>query len=91
MKLTERQKKFLLFSSLFVFITMTVLATIFLLTNKNPAPTSRSTPSNSPSLTNVKTEVITDIERKLSADNIKNENLLQQLKSDHALTAGENN
>ncbi|CAJ0769206.1 17858_t:CDS:1, partial [Entrophospora sp. SA101] len=68
-----------------------MLTTALLLANKNSTPTSRSTPSDSPNLTNTKTEVITTIERKLSADNIKNDDLLQQLKSEHSLTAGENN
>ncbi|CAH1755670.1 6744_t:CDS:2 [Entrophospora sp. SA101] len=62
-----------------------MLTTALLLANKNSTPTSRSTPSDSPNLTNTKTEVITTIERKLSADNIKNDDLLQQLKSEHKI------
>ena len=94
MKLTKRQKKIILISVISFFLALTVIAIAVLLVNKDKEKSSSSVPHKNPppaDLEKIKTETVTLLEQKLSADNIKVENLLQELKNEHALNAGENN
>jgi len=97
MKLTERQKKILLISAFFFFLTLAVITSTFLLVNKNQKNTSpqipgkNDFPSDKLGLAKTKTETIAFLRQKLSANNIKNDGLLKELKDNNYLTAGKTN
>jgi TolA-binding protein len=94
MKLTKRQRKIILISALLFFLVLTTAASIVLITSKSqkpssPVPSKNNLPSDK--LTKTKTEIITSLEKKLSAENVKIEKLLQELKDKNYLNAGESN
>jgi flagellar basal body-associated protein FliL len=93
MKLTKKQKRIILISALsFILVLVVMIPTILILNNNqktsSPTPQKNNLPKD---ITHTKTETITHLEQKLSADNIKVENLLQELKDKNYLKAGENN
>src|SRR4051794_21759509 len=98
MKLTKRQKRIVLVSVLFFFLAVVVITSTVFVVNKNrkekvssQTPKKNNLPNDKSNLTKTRTETITFLEEKLSADNIRNEALLQELKNEHALNAGETN
>ena len=95
MKLTKRQKRIILILVLSFFLALTVVTITVLLVNKDnkdKEKSSSSVPSkNLPpaDLAKVKTETITLLEQKLSANNVKSVDLLVKLKTDgHAIKFG---
>src|SRR4051794_22347985 len=96
MKLTKRQKRIILISTLLLFLVL-IVATSVLIANKNKTkvssktPAKKNLPNDKPNLTKNKSETITFLEQKLSSNSIKNEALLRELKNEQALKAGETN
>ena len=95
MKLTPRQKKIFLTSTLLFFLTLVVIISTVLVVNRDKKKTPSQVPrKNNPSndnsgLTKIKTETITLLEQKLSSNHVKKDDLLKKLKDEHYLNAGE--
>jgi hypothetical protein len=87
-KLTKKQKRIILIFSLSFFL-LAAVATILFLTSKNKTSVPQKNVSST-DLAATKTEAVAFLEQKLDADNIKNEVLLEKLKENDYLAAGEN-
>ena len=93
---SNSRKKILLVSALLFFLAFIAIASAALIISENkktfPSVSSNNNlPNDNSNLTKTKTETTAFLEQKLSSDNIKNEILLQELKSENILKAGESN
>ncbi|MCE8167788.1 MAG: hypothetical protein I3273_07770 [Candidatus Moeniiplasma glomeromycotorum] len=95
MKLTKRQKKIFLISTILFFLALAIVISSVLIANRNkgennsPAPSKNIPPQDNSNLAKVKTEMVNFLEKKINSDNIKKDDLLKELKDKNYLNAGE--
>ncbi|CAG8712134.1 8194_t:CDS:1, partial [Cetraspora pellucida] len=93
MKLARRQKKILLVSIISFFLVFVAIVSAVLLANKNQKkssariPEKNDSPSNNSNLLQTKAQKINFFKLALSADSIREEDLLTELKNSNYLTA----